>query len=115
MEPLLGDPRRIHMRLTSAFGVLALLCCLAGCGDQTRAPHAAAKQSASSTPTTLTCPRGEYVWSEGGLLAPPIADGYATRQAAVQAWLAKAPPRFSRHYVISRDGKVAWLVREDGT
>lgn len=65
-------------------------------------------------PTALTCAHGEVDFS-GGLFAGSIPDGYRTRRAAVHAWLATAPRRFSREYVISSNGRAAWLIREDRT
>ena len=65
-------------------------------------------------PTVLTCPEGEYVWNEGGLLAEPGPSGFMTREAAVEAWLERAPG-FSHVYVIADGGKAVWLLRSDGT
>src|SRR3954451_16180311 len=116
MEP--GPPvsRLTLVRVLRALGGVGLIWCLAAFGaDKATALDESPSPTAAPIPATLTCPDGEFVWSEGGLLAEPIPPGHPTREAAVEAWLATAPPRFSRDYVIAADGKTAWLVRKNGT
>jgi hypothetical protein len=115
MEPDPPVGRLTLVRELRALSGVALICCLAACGADRPTALESPSPTADPIPATLTCPDGEFVWSEGGLLAEPIPPGHPTREAAVEAWLATAPPRFSRDYVIAADGKAAWLLRKNGT
>lgn len=107
---------RGRVRVLGALGGLVLMGCVAACGGgtDTAAPVTAASSTTNRVPTGLTC-TGLIVSTAGGLFAGSIPDGYKTREAAVDAWLAHAPRRYSRDYVISSNGRVAWLLRKDGT
>jgi hypothetical protein len=86
---------------------------LAGCGSQTGSgPSTDKSASPAAEPTDLTCPDGERVGTDGGLLAQP-PDGFDTPEEAVESWLTNT--KNADDYVLSADGKGACILRDNGT
>src|SRR4051794_33842402 len=111
MEPSVRPPRLSRVRVLPACGLLALVACLSACGNDTSTVDTTTAPAAA--PTTLTCPSDEGVSTDGGYLAE-LPDGFDTREEAVEAFLADNDA-FDDDYVISSDGKGAWVLRADGT
>lgn len=108
---------RSLVRGLSSLAGLCLMGCMTACGagNDTAATGSTGSLTPDPVPTALTCPHDSMVLTAGGLFTGSTPAGYNTRRAAVDAWLAHAPPRFSRTYVISSNGRIAWLLRKDGT
>ena len=111
MEPRDGLTRHSQVRAIRLLGALTVAACLAACGHHDGRPTPAA--GSTREPTDLTCPGGDAVGTDGGYLAE-LPDGFDTREEAVESWLSQNHD-FTGPYVISADGRGAWLVREDGT
>jgi hypothetical protein len=105
------------MRIHAALVTLALATVLCGCGEAVSLRESPPSPAAEPgpAPTALTCPTGEMVTSDGGLFAAGhLPDGYATPERAVEVWLGDVQ-RFGDDYVLTRDGRGAWVLRPDGT
>jgi hypothetical protein len=122
MEPRKSRVRRI--RVHALFGrplALPFLMVVASCAlnDTTTATttpepsEPAASQAASKPPKRLTCPNGEFVGTDGGLLAAGAKlEGTETAGEAVEKWMAS---QGGADYVLTDDASGAWVLRADGT
>lgn len=97
------------MRLPFMFCGALVALPLTACGQQT-ATGGDTPDLPPSEPTSLTCPSG---YSD---LMDARFDGsvYPTREGVVKHFLEMSDDT-SAKYVISKDGKTAWILREDGT
>ena len=67
----------------------------------------------SEPPKKLTCPSGEFVATDGGLLAAGgKLKGTETAGEAVEKWMAS---QGGIHYLLTEDASGAWVLRADGT
>lgn len=108
------------MRVFVGLGVAVLAVALAGCGEEVAgaAAQPTSELAEPATPSALSCPSNKFFTTEGGFLAEK-PDGFPTREQAVESFLAAKIARVNgwadAGYVISEDGKVGWVLREDGT
>lgn len=97
---------------TASFGVASLAVLVLSCSSDSSSDFGLTEATPSPMPSELSCPSGNMVGTDGGLLAE-FLDGYDTREEALAVWL-EHWPQWGKRYAIAEDGS-AWILRADGT
>ncbi len=106
------DVTRSWRYRTVGVGAVAIVALVTSCRSQRESDFGLIVAAPTPLPSELSCPSGNAVGTDGGLLAE-LPDGYDTRKEALATWL-EHWPEWGRRYTIADDG-TAWILRADGT